>query len=156
MFLDSLCLGLQHWYCDPRVKSVLYTTAPAPCALPPLFWQVLLALALLGWKEGVSPVLGPARPQHRAKSSSVIRLKPEEPSLASLSSPLSCRRSWASHSHLWAPVSHLGKESGALGPLLLPEHPYSVVVTPLPITLVLLDPALVLPIHGPYPPHASV
>lgn len=121
-----------------------------PFAPPPLCWQVLLALVLLGWKEGVSPVLRPACPQNRVKTSKVGRLGTRRtfPLFPALSVTA---RLWASPSPslgLCSPTWEKREEPWASLQIL--EHQYSVAMAPLPTTLSLADTALVLPTPRPH------
>lgn len=102
---------------------------PCCASLPQPHWlpassvcKLLLAQALLVWKEGLSPVLRPAHPQHGAKSVRAAGLGTRR--TITLFSTVSDLEASGKPLPISGPLfPHLGKEAGALGLPVVPRAP---------------------------------
>lgn len=117
MFSDGTLLRHRHW--GPHAHSTPRIIAPAPLAPACSVGKLLLAQALLVWKEGLSPVLGPAHPQHGAKSGRAAGLGTRR--TITLFPAVSDLEASAKSLPVSGPLfPHLGKEAGALSLPLVP------------------------------------
>lgn len=92
---------------------------PGPIGSACSVGKLLLAQALLVWKEGLSPVLGPAHPQHGAKSGRAAGVGTRR--TITLFPAVSDLEASAKSLPIFGPLfPHLGKEAGTLGLPVVP------------------------------------
>lgn len=103
-----------------HMRTLCCASLPQPHRLPASsVGKLLLAQALLVWKEGLSPVLGPAHPQHGAKSGRAAGLGTRR-TITVFPAVSDLEASGKSLSISGPLFPHLGKEAGALGLPVVP------------------------------------